>query len=130
MPELVFSAIVQRQLRLLQHICDTLTMRALAGQRADLDSLFLAQEHLEHWLQYLTPLALDVEGSALDAPPPLPSMRPAPPLPHEEEIFTRAREAMERQAALDGLEPQRPHVTFPPDPLWAEELEREREDER
>jgi hypothetical protein len=121
MPDLTFATIVHRQLRLLQQVCDTLTMRALAGQRADLDSLFLAQEHLEHWLQYLTPLALDVEGSALDAPPPLPSMRPAPPLGHglggdSEGVYTQLDETM------------RPRVTFPPEPLWVDELERDRED--
>jgi hypothetical protein len=131
MPELTMQAIVHRQVRLLMQVCDTLTMRAIAGQRGDLDSLFLAQEHLEHWLQYLTPLALDVAESPLDAPPPLPSMRPAPPLPHEEEIFARAHEAMERQAALEGLdETLRPRVTFPPDPLWVEDLERDQGEER
>jgi hypothetical protein len=121
MPELSFASIVHRQLRLLQQVCDTLTMRALAGQRADLDSLFLAQEHLEHWLQYLTPLAMDMAESALDAPPPLPSMRPAPPLSHEQGGY-----ALDQSEALDQT--LRPRVTFPPEPLWVDELERERED--
>lgn len=118
MPELTMHSIVHRQLRLLTQICDTLTVRAIAGQRADLDSLFLAQEHLEHWLQYLTPLALDVTESALDAPPPLPSMRPAPPLPHEQAGYEVSREA------LDEIEAMRPRVTFPPEPLWVDDLER------
>lgn len=126
MADLTFSSIAQRQLRLLTHICDTLTMRALAGQRADLESLFVAQEHLEHWLQYLTPLALDSLDSTVEAPPPLPSMRPAPPLPHEEDVYARAREALEHQDVLD--QSQRPRVTFPPEPLWVEDLERERGD--
>jgi hypothetical protein len=123
MAELSFATLVHRQLRLLTQICDTLTMRALAGQRADLDSLFLAQEHLEHWLQYLTPLALDAVDTSLDAPPPLPSMRPAPPLPHEQPGSPPSLD--------EGMEQVlRPHVTFPPEPLWVEELEREQGDER
>src|SRR5215510_289644 len=125
MAELTFQAIAQRQLRLLLHVCETLTARALAGQRADLDSLFLAQEHLEHWLQYLSPLALELHEHALDAPPPLPSMRPAPPLPHD------LPEVQEAMAALEqGLEDQRPRVSFPPEPLWVEDLERGREEDR
>ena len=89
---------VERQIRLLQQVCETLTARALAGQRDDLDSLFLAQGHLEHWLQYLSPLAGEALESHLDAPAPLAGMRPAPPLAHEDELFTRAREAMAQQA--------------------------------
>lgn len=129
MPELSFTSIVQRQIRLLAHVCETLTGRALAGQRADLDSLFLAQEHLEHWLQYLSPLAMEVAESSLDAPPPLPSMRqPAPPLPHEDEdvyygrTHAGAREAQE--FALGNVDEQRPRVSFPPEPLWVDDLER------
>lgn len=68
MADLSFATIVQRQIRLLQHVCETLTTRALAGQRADLDSLFLAQGHLEHWLQYLSPLAFETIEPTLDAP--------------------------------------------------------------
>jgi hypothetical protein len=116
MPPLSFQAIAERQLRLLTQVCETLTARALAGTRTDLDSLFLAQEHLEHWLQYLSPLALEPLDSALDAPPPMPSMRPAPPLD---------RDPWEPDAT-----PQQPRVTFPPEPLWAEDLERTPEEER
>jgi len=123
MPELTMQAIVHRQVRLLMQVCDTLTMRAIAGQRGDLDSLFLAQEHLEHWLQYLTPLALDAPDTSLDAPPPLPSMRPAPPLPHEPEAYAPALDEGLDQAV-------RPRVTFPPEPLWVDDLEREQGEER
>ena len=118
MPDLSFAAIVQRQIRLLQQVCDTLTSRALAGQRADLDSLFLAQDHLEHWLQYLSPLAVEAAEHALDAPAPLVGMRPAPPLPHEAEHYARDFADVE-DATL------RPRVTFPPEPVWVEDLERE-----
>lgn len=120
MPEpLTFTSIAHRQLRLLSQICDTLTGRALAGQRSDLEALFLAQEHLEHWLQYLSPLALD-PASPFDAPPPVPSMRPAPPLPHE---TPGLHEAL-AQWQPDDDQAQRPRVTFPPEPLWVEDLER------
>ena len=118
MPDLSFAAIVQRQIRLLQQVCETLTTRALAGQRPDLDSLFLAQGHLEHWLQYLSPLALEPSDTSLDAPPPLASMRPAPPLWHEQgDTVPPLYEAVPE----DGL---RPRVTFPPEPMWVEDLER------
>lgn len=115
---LSFQAIAERQLRLLTQVCETLTARALAGTRNDLDSLFLAQEHLEHWLQYLSPLAnIDLATSALDAPPPLPSMRPAPPLD---------RDPWEP----DEAPPQQTRVTFPPEPLWAADLESTSEEGR
>lgn len=131
MAELTLMATVQRQIRLLQQVCETLTTRALAGQRSDLESLFLAQGHLEHWLQYLSPLALEASLDHGDAPPPLAELRPAPPLPHEAEDFARAREALDTlaaQASQDGLDAQRPRVTFPPEPLWVEDLERVQED--
>ena len=130
MAEPTFAAIVGRQVRLLTQVCDTLTARALAGQRADLENLFLAQGHLEHWLQYLTPLglALDVDTGNVDAPQPLASMRPAPPLPHEEDLFARTREGMGQQGEVDSFEPLRPRVSFPPEPLWVEDLEREQGD--
>lgn len=118
-----FATIVERQVRLLQQLCDTLTSRAISGTREDLDNLFIAQGHLEHWLQYLTPLALDVDSQGLDAPPPV--MRPAPPLPHEEEEFygrTRVATSVPEDDILE--ESQRPRVSFPPEPLWVEDLER------
>jgi hypothetical protein len=114
---LTFAGIAQRQLRLLAQVCETLTARALAGQRSDLESLFLAQDHLEHWLQYLSPLALEAAASAVDAPPPLPSMRPAPPLSQNMASWSE-----------EDDETTRPRVTFPPEPVWVEDLERERED--
>ena len=123
---LTFASIVQRQLQLLQHVSETLMARALAGSRVELDNFFATQDRLEHWLQYLSPIPLDTMDSTLDAPPPLPQMRPAPPLPHEEEIYGRARETMERQQALDSMdEALRPRVSFPPEPLWVDDLERE-----
>ena len=117
MPPLSFQAIAERQLRLLTQVCETLTARALAGDRGDLDSLFLAQEHLEHWMQYLSPLAnIHLATSALDAPPPMPSMRqPAPPLDRD---------------PWEPTEPQQPRVSFPPEPLWASVLESTPEEER
>lgn len=121
MPDLSFATIVQRQIRLLQHVCETLTTRALAGARADLDSLFLAQGHLEHWLQYLSPLAFEAQELGLDAPPPLAGMRPAPPLPHESEAAYDLADVTD-----DHL---RPRVTFPPEPLWVDDLEREQGEE-
>jgi hypothetical protein len=117
MAKLTLQAMAERQLRLLAHVCETLTARALAGTRADLDSLFLAQEHLEHWLQYLSPLALEPDVPGLDAPPPLPSMRPAP--------------ALDTDPWAPDETPQQPRVSFPPEPLWVEDLERvPEEDER
>ena len=118
MADLSLTAIVHRQLRLLQHVCDTLTMRALAGARTDLESLFLAQEHLEHWLQYLSPLALDVQASGLEAPPPLPGMRPAPSLAPD-------LPDVQGQAWSQDEAEMRPRVTFPPEPMWVEDLERD-----
>jgi hypothetical protein len=117
MPPLSFQAIAERQLRLLTQVCETLTARALAGTRADLDSLFLAQDHLEHWLQYLSPLALEPRDPGLDAPPPLPSMRQAPP-------------PLDTDPWVPDDTPQQPRVTFPPEPLWADDLERGPAEER
>lgn len=121
MPTLTFAEIVRRQLTLSQHLTEALLARALAGKREQLDDFFLAQEHLEHWLQYLSPLGVDALETTLDAPPPL--MRQAPPLPHEEEIYDgRARVARD---VPDAFEPApQPRVTFPPEPLWVDELER------
>ena len=130
MPAFTFAAIVERQIRLLSQVCETLTGRALAGQRGDLESLFLAQGHLEQWLQYMSPLAADDAAAGLDAPAPLAGMRRAPPLPHEQEedIYGSAREG---RAEEDGLDALRPRVSFPPEPLWVDDLEREKgEDER
>jgi hypothetical protein len=120
MADLSFATIVQRQIRLLQHVCETLTTRALAGAQADLESLFLAQGHLEHWLQYLSPLAFEAEPLGHEAPAPLPGMRPAPPLaPMGDGVegFTAASE-----------EYLQPRVSFPPEPLWVNDLEHDQGD--
>lgn len=127
MAELTFRGIVQRQLQLLQHVSETLMSRALAGNRTNLEDLFATQDRLEHWLQYLSPLAMDVGDNGLDAPPPLPGMRPAPPLPHEMPAYQEAMAQHQREMAAwqqdeDGV---RPRVQFPPEPLWVEDLERD-----
>ena len=128
MSELTVRSIVHRQLQLLQHMIDTLTTRAMAGTRTNLEDLFAAQDRLEHWLQYLSPLAMEVADSALDAPPPFPGMRPAPPLPHEEPAYLDALRTMAEEAQQD--ETQRPRVSFPPEPLWVDDLERDQQGER
>lgn len=49
-------------------------------------------------------------------------MRRAPPLPHEPEAAYDLADVTD-----DGL---RPRVTFPPEPLWVDDLEREQGEER
>ena len=125
MADLSFAVVVARQVQLLAHICETLTKRAMAGTSSDLEALFLAQGHLEHWLQYVSPLAYEAALPDHEAPAPLPGMRAAPPLEHGFSPQYAATD--EHDADL------RPRVSFPPEPLWAGDLERdrgEREEER
>lgn len=131
-----FQALVTEQIALLQRLSQHRLARALAGAQADLDAFFSVQDRLEHWLQYLSPLSVaDAYGSSLDAPPPL-GTRPAPPLPHDREAMERLMQAdyAGMRAALQAddtipdpaqwaEEAQRPHVSFPPEPLWVEDLE-------
>lgn len=118
MAEVSFATVVQRQVQLLSHICETLTKRALAGTSSDLEALFLAQGHLEHWLQYVSPLAFEPVLPDHEAPPPLPGMRAAPPLPHESDPAYDLADV-----ATEDLRPVR---VFPPDPLWVGDLEHDR----
>jgi len=122
MPDLTFAAIVAEQLRLLQHVCQTLTARALAGNRTNLEDLFAAQDRLEHWSQYLAIQGQDFGTQAFDAPAPLPGLRPAPPLPHEPEAAYDFADTPEAEL--------RPQVSFPPAPFWIEDLERDPGEER
>jgi hypothetical protein len=123
MAEPTFRSIVGRQIQILQHMSETLMVRALAGVRSELDAFFAVQDRLEHWLQYQSPVPYELTTSVGDAPPPLASLRPSPPLPHEQGAYAEALEALVQ-------EDLRPRVQFPPEPLWSEELERDQGEER
>lgn len=121
---MTYDAIIQEQIELLRRLSVTLLAGVRQGQAEAYPRLFAVQDRLEHWLQYLAPTSLEPLGYGPEAPPPL-DTRPAPPLAFADETLDGTPDPARWQPP-EGV----PRVSFPPEPLWVEDLETPQEDER
>jgi hypothetical protein len=105
--------IIQEQIDHLRILARMQVPKAIRGGKAELEDFFAIQNQLSDLLPYLAGYSVP-EQAPREAPAPLDAARPAPPLRplYDDEVPPVEEEHVETK------------VSFPPDPLWASEEQR------